>query len=406
MWIPLLAAFFSLAQDSTQTLAEAIRSNNEAKHLHQAARFAEADQAYDSALQLLSQVPDSDPLIRARFLSNYSLLRKDRGDLAPALRFAEDALTIRRRHLVAPDPEIAASLNNLGHVHFALGDYPKAGQLYEQGLAMRRAVLESNDPRLAESLANVALMQKLQGDLGKSIQSFEQALKMLLPGLPATHFHVSSVHHNLGANYLALGDRKAAHSHFLKALALAETHLSPGHHLMAPVLISLSSLELANGHLKAAHEWLHRARAIQVKYYPAGDMNHADADRLEIVLLTRQNRWDEAEPLLHKVREQITSRLSADHLELSDVYALLGELSQRRKDYPAAKEYFARAIRITETAFGPRSPSLASLLPRYARLLRREDLYYEAAKVEQQLQTIEIRSAIARNSLDAAKRLR
>jgi tetratricopeptide (TPR) repeat protein len=403
MCIHLLALLVAFVPNPDLTLEEAVRANNQGSHLHQLARLAEADQAYRLALQRLSQVPDADPLTRATFLSNHALLLKDSGELDEALARIEEALRIRRQYLPQSHPDIAASLSNLGHIVFAKGDYPRAGDYYEQALEMRRELLAADDPRLAESLANVALMQKLKGDLRQSNRTFEDALAILLPKLPATHSAVSSVHHNLAANFMALSEWKLARSHLQKALALAETHLAPGHHLLAPLLISLSSLEITQGNLRASQQWLDRARSIQAKYFAPGAPQHSETDRLEIVLLTRQNHWDDAEPLLYKVRDQLTRSLGAEHLELTDIYSLLGELCTRRKNYAAAKEYFARAIRITERAFGPRAPSLVSLLARYSRLLRREEQYAEAAKIEQQLQTIEVRSAIARGSLPGAK---
>ena len=61
----------------------------------------------------------------------------------------EEALAIRRKSLPPDHPDIAASLDNLGNVQYALREYAAAKQSYEQALAIRRKSLPPDHPDIA-----------------------------------------------------------------------------------------------------------------------------------------------------------------------------------------------------------------------------------------------------------------
>src|SRR5262249_17732597 len=80
-------------------------------------------------------------------------------------------------------PELARSLNHMGHVPHVLGEYRRALGYYEQALAMQqklypRAKYPDGHPDLKGSLNNLGFLLKDMGEDAKGLGYFEQALAL------------------------------------------------------------------------------------------------------------------------------------------------------------------------------------------------------------------------------------
>ncbi|PYU22663.1 MAG: hypothetical protein DMG32_17725 [Acidobacteria bacterium] len=61
------------------------------------------------------------------------------------------ALEIREQASGLDDPEVAASLNNLGALYADEGKYAQAQPIYERALAIREKALDADDPEPEQS---------------------------------------------------------------------------------------------------------------------------------------------------------------------------------------------------------------------------------------------------------------
>ncbi|XP_078589246.1 uncharacterized protein LOC144869666 isoform X1 [Branchiostoma floridae x Branchiostoma japonicum] len=162
-------------------------------------------------------------------LSNLGLVWSDLGDHKKAIRFFEQALSMRitiyGEHTA--HSEIAASLNNLGGSCKGLGDYKKAIRYLEQSLSMMKTIYGENTahPDIAMSLNNLGLSWSRLSDHKKAINFYEQSLLMCnsIYGENKAHPDIAKSLINLGLSCGALGDHKKAIRYYERSLSILNT---------------------------------------------------------------------------------------------------------------------------------------------------------------------------------------
>ena len=137
------------------------------------------------AQRIISLLPaDTEPAIRAYWLSNLGVRLSGLGRPAEALPVAEEAVAIRRELAAAsPDryrPDLAASLSNLGVTFSELGRPAEALPVAEEAVAIRRELAAASPdryrPDLAASLSNLGVTFSELGRPAEALPVAEEAV--------------------------------------------------------------------------------------------------------------------------------------------------------------------------------------------------------------------------------------
>jgi tetratricopeptide (TPR) repeat protein len=140
-------------------------------------RLAEARVAAKYARACLER-DGNDQERLATLLVNEAIVASQDGEYEEALGEANEALSIREKHLAPDDPEIAASLNQLGVVLWRKGDLDASLAAHQRALAIRAKAFGPRHPLVAASLGNISLSLSSKGNDEAALGMMSQALEI------------------------------------------------------------------------------------------------------------------------------------------------------------------------------------------------------------------------------------
>ncbi len=351
-----------------------VKSNAQAHVLHAEAQYERAEMQYRAIL------PWSGGRQRAVVLNNLAMLLKDQGRASEGFALLEESLEIRRIEYGPRHHETWISLSNLGSLYGATGDWKTAGKLFRQVLSERLEAGKARQAGLADSYVNVALVEKLEGRFVDSLKHLSEALA-IQKQLEKPHWKsVVALHNNLGTNLVSIGKSKQARVHFRAAL-----HEVPERHpVRAQILLSLANLEMAEHQWKQARVLIEEALGLEGK-------NRSAAEKMLAWLEYNEGKWEAAEQRIRRLLD----RGKMDAMGQADAAYLIAHIEVKRKRANAAIAALEKSIEVTRESIGANASSLRGTYLLYAKLMREQQRFAEAAKAEQQVITLETRIALA-----------
>lgn len=202
-------------------------------------KFQEAKILYETALKDIEAQAGVEHISTASLYHNLGGLEHARGNFAAGEAPARKAWEIRRKHLGENHPdaladavayagvldglerydesekiyrdvlvqyeriygaehyEIAAVLNNLGNVRYALGDYAEAEALMRRTLALKEKLLGVEHPDTALSMNNLGVLLQAQGKGKEARGLFQRALEIFRSSLGDQHPQTQMARENL-----------------------------------------------------------------------------------------------------------------------------------------------------------------------------------------------------------------
>jgi tetratricopeptide (TPR) repeat protein len=110
------------------------------------------------------------PLVRASLLDKVGHVYMSLGEGAKAGPFVIEALDLRRKHLPAVHPDLAASLHNVGFLHLIKGNLKPSKELFAAALDMRTQLFGSKSAPAMTSRLHLAIAQtKLSEDAAEKL---------------------------------------------------------------------------------------------------------------------------------------------------------------------------------------------------------------------------------------------
>lgn len=319
-----LAADLAAAGDSLPAAWMLTRSADE---LARAEKWAEADAAYEKALDTAGVESGLPAAVRILTSWGDSFLRRSAWDLA-ADRY-ERALNLQRR-AVPRSPLEAEILVFLGNSAWYKGDLAQAEEFHRQAMKAY-AELAPESLNLASSLNNWSNVLMDRGDLDQAAENLRHAEGIVLQIDPGVLLH-GEILSNLGCVLYFRGDLAGSEELFRQALAIYEKKKADGDILRA--LNNLAEVAKMRGDLATSEDLLLRA--------------------------------------LH-----LAEKNGSDSLDLVDVLGNLGRVAEDRGDLEVAASRFRRSLEIAEVRV-PGSPKLAEALEHFARLAQRRGNYVAA----------------------------
>lgn len=169
----------------------------------------------------------------AQIYSNISIIHRLKGENNIALTFCLKALNIRENKLVADDPLLAQSVNNLAIIYHENKEYSKAEPLFNRTIRILRENHNSDPLDLASVLSCLGDLYRLTGRLDKALEYQEEALEIREKYLDELNPFIAHSCHNMASLLSDLKCYEMALIYQQKANEIREQVLDPGHpHLL------------------------------------------------------------------------------------------------------------------------------------------------------------------------------
>ncbi len=193
---------------------------------------------------------------------------------------------------------VVKTLRRLGFIAMREGDFKQSGEVYEEALAICRE--QGDQVREASVLSNLGFLLHKQSRLDAALESHSRALS-ILRDLKRRHFEAREIK-NLVAIYITKGDFDIAERMCGDALQMFD--------------------EMGD------------LNQLGQMYYFLGTIHYFQGELSDAMTFLEKSL---------KIRRDEGDRLSG-----AIIYSRMGDVSSVAKDYVSAKEYYQRAIKITE----------------------------------------------------------
>jgi serine/threonine protein kinase len=258
----------------------------------------EAETTHRESLEILKQIFGRDHLQVAVSLSSLGQLLNSKGDNRAAESALREALPILRRELPAEHEEVALGVTHLATVLQDKGEYREAEELFREALAIRKRLYGTEHPRIAESVNNIGVLFLTRNELEAAEPFLLEALAMNRRLYGEEHPNISDNLNNLAVVYRGRGDYRKAEDMFQAVLEMDRKQLGEGHPYVHATINNLAGLYARMGDYARAEAEHRRALEMQERALPAGHWQIANTRSLLGAVLTKAQRFAEAEPLL------------------------------------------------------------------------------------------------------------
>jgi tetratricopeptide (TPR) repeat protein len=352
---PLVLLLINCAPWSAQVPDEATSQNNLGSRLYSAGQFRQAEAPLARAIDLWSKEPTS-------------------GEKPPQLEIA---------------------LHNLAAVYRSEGRLPEAIPLYERAIRLREERAGLADLGLLLPLNGLALLYLDSGELRESKSVSDRALSI-------AHSHRDEQTAEAAAAFSAMGSILAAQGRYSEARSWIGLALNVRERLFGPESVESAGawMELAlvyrrERRLDDAARSYNRALRIYRETEEA-DGTAAALSGLASIQSAR-HRSMEAGDLYEQALAILQMSRSSDDSEVGQLKAELAGVRVTQKRMAEAVKLYRGAIGVLEAAWGAENPRLLPFLESYARALRAQEDYADAASVDFKTMKIRVKQTLGKS---------
>jgi tetratricopeptide (TPR) repeat protein/transcriptional regulator with XRE-family HTH domain len=295
-------------------------------YLELRAAYSAAQRCYEQALAIQQRILGHEHPDIARSLNSLGHIFCEQGEFVMAQRCHEQALAIQQRVLGHEHPDIAHSLNNLGRVLWEQGEFVMAQRCYEQALAIQEHVLGREHPDVACSLNSLGMAMEAQGDYAAAQRYHEQAVAIHERAVGREHRDTARFLHNLGIILWEQREFAAAQRCYEEALAIKERVLGREHPYTARSLSSLGQILWEQGDYAAARRYHEQALAIQERTLRPGHPDIAWSLNGLSLVLWEQGDYAAAQHCLERALAICEACFGPNHYETQSIRATLTTL--------------------------------------------------------------------------------
>jgi len=192
-------------------------------------RYEEAKRGVDRALELYEQTVNQDPTLKAHLFNDLATVTADMGDKKDALKWAEQALIVRRELYGDDHSDTATSLANVAGCYSLLGEHDKALALGWQALVIKRKLFGDNHTDTAYALGNIASYYHSLREFDKALEFGQQALDIRCMQLGEEHPDTATSLNNVSIYLSSLNRKNEALELSQQALAIRQKLLGESH---------------------------------------------------------------------------------------------------------------------------------------------------------------------------------
>ncbi len=350
-------AALAMAQRLDDPRVIAIVRNDLGGVLETHAHFAEAFEHFEHVLHLQRQLfGDGPSLPVASTLANLALAARRSGDFDRAFALREQELEIELAVLGQEHPEIARSLQAVGHLLHLRGDYPQSRQYLERALDLRQRLLGPEHPETANTMASLGTTLTALGLHDEAERQLRASLTLLERLLGTDTLEVTDARNNLALEVEAQGRYEEALRLHRRSLDSLERTLGPDHPRTATALNNVGGALVALGRELQALPLLVRAVEV-INAQPGPAHPHAAVFEFNVGdALFRLHRYEQAEPILRRTLHTMEQAYGPEHVYTSYPMVVLGQLLHARGDDPSAvRELLERGLELRTIHSAPQA---------------------------------------------------
>ncbi len=332
----------------------------QAKTALQAARYQEAQKAYQQVVQAQHHLPGDTSYLEA--VNGYGECLIYQGQIDKALQwFTAQCQTLQP--VLGPDNAyLAGYYNNIGYCHGELGQYKQERHFYEKALAIRQKVFGPMHEYIAQSYNNLAFSFEVEGQYLKALDYFEQALHIYENTLGAQHPETAIATNNLGYCYSLLGNYDRQLAYTLKAIGIRQAVLPANHPDLSYSYNNLGFAHGQKGHYKQA--LICHQKALAIREAAFGPMHNMVAQSYSNM------GWAYGKLKAHKQQLQAYRKALSIYQhtngpgQLANTLVLfnMGTSHYHAGNLDSAYWYHLRALRIRQQSLAPTHASIAKSL--------------------------------------------
>ena len=203
---------------------------------------------------------ESPPI--ARDLALQGEIARRRGEFRQGEELLQQALRMSRASLRAPDPQIAAQVNQLAALYGDMNRIEDATALTEQSLTMFRALYGENHIDIAENLVNLGVFRMQTDHIAQALPALDEAIAIYRRLLPNDHPLLALALANEARAYDRLKRYREAEPLYREALGMQQRVLGSDHPDLATTLNNLAVLHLHLDDFSGSADYSRQAMAI------------------------------------------------------------------------------------------------------------------------------------------------
>src|SRR5262245_60454915 len=362
-WIALAGAAQAQRNEDDATALTA-----EARRLHQAGRYAEAEPLYKRSLAIREKALGPDHPDVGTSLNDLALMYNSQGRYVEAEPLYKRSLAIRDKALGPDHPDVGTSLNNLAELYLAQGRYAEAEPLFKRSLAIWEKALGSEHPNVGTSLNNLAELYRAQGRYAEAEPLYKRSLATREKALGPEHPSVGNSLNNLAVLYESQGRYAEAEPLHKRSLAIWEKALGSEHPNVGTSLNNLAQLYGGQGRDVEAEPLFKCSLATWEKALGPEHPSVGTSLNNLALLYSVQGRYAEVEPIYKRSLAAREKALGAEHPDVGTSFYNLAALYAAQDRFAEAEPLYQRSLAIWEKALGPEHPSVGRSLNNLARL--------------------------------------
>ncbi|MEM9896470.1 MAG: CHAT domain-containing tetratricopeptide repeat protein, partial [Bacteroidota bacterium] len=239
---------------------------------------------------------------------------------------------------------------DLATLNTRMGNYSETEDLLDDVIKERTKLYGSASRRLIKPYRALGEVFMIRGDYPKAEKNFRQSLTITENIFGDTTLLFAETLSKMGKLYLALGNYDAAIVKTTDALKIREKLLRADHILFADLYTDLGKINQAqDADLEIVEKYYTLARDITLSNFSEKHPLYAEALKNLSYVSIRKEKYKEALALLDQAddiwRDALANqnRSSGEVARIKgDIYSLLGDIKQARKEYEKASRYFRR----------------------------------------------------------------
>jgi len=262
-------------------------------------------------------------------------------------------LAVARRRVIfgSSNPEVAASLIELGMLRVDQARFDDAEKFIRDGLEMARRTSPPSSAVIVDGSAALGRVLTERGSYDQAIPALTDVVRLRETANAPPADRAASISALADAHFY-LGKYEISDSLYRRAMELYRQAFGDRHPLVAEMLSNLGAAQFDRGNYKEAERLERQAIEIEEPFYGHDHFKTAQYLTMLARALAFENRFDEATDLLGQalvIRERVYGK---NHPSVASTVNELGNIALQRDRYDEAEAYFRRMIEIYRAAYG------------------------------------------------------
>lgn len=243
----------------------------------------------------------------------------------------------------------------------------------------------------ARILSNLGSLYYSQARYSEAEPLFVRAIALWAP---VSQADLAVTLHDLAALYHAEARYRESIQLYDRALGIRESLYGSNAPILLPLLNGLTAVYLEMGNYSRSRQVIQRARSIVAFNHLEWSADHAAALTNLGCLLIAQHKYGQAEFLLSQAQVMDRHRFP----EIGNVNAALAEVYRREGRWVESVTLYRKALEVLEQSWGSQNPRLLGTLESYSAVLRANEDFAEAARIDAQAMRIRVTRALRNTS--------